>query len=130
MEWAKTWARSRRWDEEVDLLKEEMRRVLISLEWKACWWEDRRVVAGFTASHREGASAYTSSQARLLRGLGKHFQKLWEGASTREPVVETGAGASKEDIGEEEEEDEGDEEGEEEEGQEEAALGDVEEEDD
>lgn len=37
-EWAKTDARATRWAEEVVLLVEEMRRTLVWMEWKACWW--------------------------------------------------------------------------------------------
>ncbi|KAJ7099018.1 hypothetical protein C8R44DRAFT_593419, partial [Mycena epipterygia] len=38
VEWAKTRARAHRWTEEVDLLEEEMRRILVFLEWRAGWW--------------------------------------------------------------------------------------------
>ena len=37
-EWAKSRARANRCKEEVLLLKEEMRRVLVFLEWKSKWW--------------------------------------------------------------------------------------------
>ncbi|KAJ7439827.1 hypothetical protein FB451DRAFT_1415477 [Mycena latifolia] len=35
VEWAKVWARTKHWIEEVDLLKEEMRHVPITMRWKA-----------------------------------------------------------------------------------------------
>jgi hypothetical protein len=38
IEWAKTRAKALRYAEEVDLLEEEMRRVLQFLEWRASWW--------------------------------------------------------------------------------------------
>ncbi len=38
-EWARSRARVRRASEEVMLLREEMRRVLESLEFKASWWD-------------------------------------------------------------------------------------------
>ncbi|KAJ7015755.1 hypothetical protein C8F04DRAFT_1284868 [Mycena alexandri] len=48
-EWAKAWARTRRWTEEVTLLKEEMRRVPVALRWKAEWWRgiDERIAVRF-----------------------------------------------------------------------------------
>jgi len=38
IEWAKSRARAQRWHEEVLLLKEEMRRVLVYFEYKVSWW--------------------------------------------------------------------------------------------
>ncbi|KAJ6575811.1 hypothetical protein B0H10DRAFT_1837609 [Mycena sp. CBHHK59/15] len=60
IEWARTRARAWRWTEEVDLLEEEMRRVLEFLKWRAGWWmslvdqrpevvEDVVLQEGFTA---------------------------------------------------------------------------------
>ncbi|KII90033.1 hypothetical protein PLICRDRAFT_174832 [Plicaturopsis crispa FD-325 SS-3] len=46
VEWAKAWSRARRWDEEVQLVKEEMRRVLITLEHRAEQWAQRREGGG------------------------------------------------------------------------------------
>lgn len=37
VEWAKAKARRDRWTEEVELLREKMRRVLQSLEWRERW---------------------------------------------------------------------------------------------
>ncbi|KAJ6459377.1 hypothetical protein C8R47DRAFT_1081340 [Mycena vitilis] len=41
VEWAKARARADRWQEELILLEEEMRRVLEFCSWKARWWEAR-----------------------------------------------------------------------------------------
>jgi len=38
VKWAKTHARANRWQEEVILLMEEMRHVVVYLDWKALWW--------------------------------------------------------------------------------------------
>ncbi len=35
IEWAKTKARAKRWQEEVQLLQEEMHRALVDMEWRA-----------------------------------------------------------------------------------------------
>jgi hypothetical protein len=41
VEWAKLYARSRRWNEEVQTLKEEFRRLPVSLEFEAEVWDQR-----------------------------------------------------------------------------------------
>ena len=43
-EWAKSRARANRCKEEVLLLREEMQRVLVFLEWKSEWWLQRQGV--------------------------------------------------------------------------------------
>ena len=42
VEWARSRARVKRSSEEVRLLREEMRRVLSYLDWKAEWWKSRQ----------------------------------------------------------------------------------------
>ncbi|KAJ7886239.1 hypothetical protein B0H14DRAFT_2243953, partial [Mycena olivaceomarginata] len=39
IEWCKAYARTRRWEEEVRLVAEEVRRVGVALEYRACEWE-------------------------------------------------------------------------------------------
>ncbi|KAJ7724030.1 hypothetical protein B0H16DRAFT_1333756 [Mycena metata] len=46
VEWSKAKACKERWEEEVELLREEMKRVLCFLRWCAIWWEERRVSHG------------------------------------------------------------------------------------
>lgn len=78
-EWARSRARSRRASEEVILLREEMRRVLAFLEWKAKWWDERedlRTVRDLELS--EGISSYAESQAGLQRSLADSFRLLWK----------------------------------------------------
>ncbi|KAJ7670404.1 hypothetical protein B0H14DRAFT_3538516 [Mycena olivaceomarginata] len=41
IEWCKAWARVRRWEEEVRLVEEEVRRAGVSLEYRAREWEER-----------------------------------------------------------------------------------------
>ena len=38
IEWCKSWARAMRFTEEVELLQEEMERVLRFLQWQENWW--------------------------------------------------------------------------------------------
>ena len=79
IEWAKARARYLRWTEEVMLLKEEMRRVRKTLEWKATWWEQRREGwEGQDEATREGVRAYASRQAKIQRGLHSRFTRLWD----------------------------------------------------
>ncbi|KAJ7030308.1 hypothetical protein C8F04DRAFT_1264074 [Mycena alexandri] len=85
-EWAKAWARTRRWTEEVKLLKEEMRRVPVALRWKANWWRERRDVEEFSGGHAEGARAYASRQAALMESIADRFELMWEGLHELEEV--------------------------------------------
>ncbi|TDL14508.1 hypothetical protein BD410DRAFT_733990, partial [Rickenella mellea] len=90
VEWVKSKARAERWDEEVTLVAEEMRRTLAFLEWRACWWEGqvhRRVrdVGDTTPLQRRsvtpdilsGLRAYALKQAAIQRNLARHFAVLW-----------------------------------------------------
>ncbi|KAK7025333.1 hypothetical protein VNI00_016115 [Paramarasmius palmivorus] len=78
VEWAKLYARLRRWKEEVHLVEEEMRRVLVSLEWNAKRWDRRAQDMGFTGIHAEGVSSYAHRQAALFHRLKGSFARLWK----------------------------------------------------
>ncbi|KAK7055702.1 CxC2 domain-containing protein [Favolaschia claudopus] len=80
IEWAKTRARAHRWTEEVDLLEEEMRRVLQFLEWKAAWWTalvGQREAVVSDAVLNEGFTAYAQRQSRIQLDLRARFQENW-----------------------------------------------------
>lgn len=78
VEWVKSRARVLRWSEEVLLLKEEMRRVLVYLEYKAKWWEERAVPwDGLDSETTEGVRAYALRQASIQRALSEHFARMW-----------------------------------------------------
>jgi hypothetical protein len=105
VEWAKAWARTRRWTEEVRLLREEMCRVVITLWWKAGWWTDRSEIEEFEGFHAEGVRAYALRQAALMRNMANNFEQLWAGLRELEEV----AGAydlPRDEVEEEEEHDE------------------------
>lgn len=78
VEWAKSRARLMRWKEEVQLLQEEMRRVIAWYEWKATWWENK-------ASERvdgdedilRGVVAYSHKQADIVRRMAQHCAEIW-----------------------------------------------------
>lgn len=79
IEWMKTRARARRWREEVQLLQEEMRRVLVFFEWKATWWRDLECQrhAGLSTALCVGLAAYAEKQARMYEALALKFQNMW-----------------------------------------------------
>ncbi|KAK7019979.1 CxC2 domain-containing protein [Favolaschia claudopus] len=58
IEWSKTYARSRRWNEEVRILQEEFRRLPIALEFEASMWRWR--LEEGTAADPELDAAYTA----------------------------------------------------------------------
>ncbi|KAF7373905.1 hypothetical protein MSAN_00602900 [Mycena sanguinolenta] len=79
VEWAKTRARAHRWTEEVDLLEEEMRRILVFLQWRADWWreqKDRRVVD--EVEMKEGFAAYAERQAAIQEEMKARFTNDWK----------------------------------------------------
>lgn len=90
VEWVKAMARADRWEEDVVLLDEEMRRVLEFCHWKAAWWMEqvplREDVSGPLA---EGLQAYAAEQADMERRIHSVWAEKWAG--TRElvrPIIE------------------------------------------
>jgi len=78
-EWAKSRARATRTWEEVLRLKEEMRRVLESLEWKARWWMDRsKDVRDVGKDVQEGLVSYAQRQSSMQKALAAKFRELWQ----------------------------------------------------
>ncbi|KAJ7016310.1 hypothetical protein C8F04DRAFT_1281905 [Mycena alexandri] len=95
IEWAKTRARFLRQREQLDLLEEEMRRILQFLRWRADWWEERAgqrppapeddtgrlphvVYAPKHRAYPEGNIAYAKRQAAILRKRAEQFEKAWQ----------------------------------------------------
>ncbi|KAF9230663.1 hypothetical protein BU15DRAFT_57022, partial [Melanogaster broomeanus] len=78
IEWCKARARANRWAEEVELLSEEMRRVLAFLTWQAAWWTtqaSRRTDLGLV--EMEGVIAYAHRQAAICLAMRRSFEALW-----------------------------------------------------
>ncbi|KAK7435288.1 hypothetical protein VKT23_019733 [Stygiomarasmius scandens] len=116
VEWCKAYVRTKRWEEEVILVKEEMRRCLVTLEYNARQWDSRCKYEGplargcsewkpewkFAESyagpfslgtdsfHKEGVHAYAHSQAAHYRKLASKFRKLWAGLGEKERDIEEG----------------------------------------
>lgn len=81
VEWCKAWARSRRWTEEVNLLLEEMRRVVAFHEYKVKWWKERCDGLGCiwpSVDHAEGARAYASEHAAMHEDLITQCKLVWD----------------------------------------------------
>lgn len=78
VEWAKSRAQAERWKEEVILLNEEMRWVLVYLQWNSQRWisqqEQRQDVPPDVAG---GLKAYATKQAALTLALAKSFASWW-----------------------------------------------------
>ncbi|KAG2357826.1 hypothetical protein BDR07DRAFT_1379859 [Suillus spraguei] len=94
VEWCKSHARALRWAEEVDLLQEEMCRVLQFFNWQANWWEGQGVLQVYesapcngeelgtaacceAAARDEGLRAYASQQANIRHCLAARFRSIW-----------------------------------------------------
>ncbi|KAJ3817196.1 hypothetical protein F5880DRAFT_1493320, partial [Lentinula raphanica] len=102
VEWCKAYARVRRWNEEVQLIQEEQRRCLETLEWEAKRWEGHANVAQFSGSHAEGVAAYANYQASIKRNIASTFVQQWKLIQVSGENFETGL-----DSEENEEEDDG-----------------------
>ncbi|KAG1850227.1 hypothetical protein DFJ58DRAFT_716845 [Suillus subalutaceus] len=71
-------ARATHWVKEVQLLQEEMRRVVAYLLWHATWWNaqaDRRT--GLALAEVEGIRGYAKRQAAMWRDLHDTFLSKW-----------------------------------------------------
>ena len=78
VEWAKTHVRANHWREEVLLVREEMRRVVSFLDWKATWWRlqgQRR--SDVRDDIRHGLAAYANRQGHLMQHLAETFAAMW-----------------------------------------------------
>jgi hypothetical protein len=78
-EWAKSKARAARWAEEVELVVEEMRRVVTFLDWKAQWWKAQGNARSdyLGADLRDGVSAYAAKQAHIHSAMAQSFAARW-----------------------------------------------------
>jgi hypothetical protein len=78
VEWGKSHARAARWSEEVELVQEEMRRVLMYHDWKASWWRSRPACSADVGSELDGGRrAYCYKQAYIWEKIAKNFASRW-----------------------------------------------------
>jgi hypothetical protein len=67
-----------RWIEEVQLLQEEMCRVLAFCEHRAKWWDQLESArTNVFLDVQDGARAYAAKQAIILRNRAKAFATMW-----------------------------------------------------
>ena len=77
VEWSKSQARKMRWEEEVQILQEEMRRTIVYYEWKQKWWLDRNIQPTSDNSIQHGISAYSLKQAHYCKCMAESFAMAW-----------------------------------------------------
>jgi len=78
VEWAKARARMMRWNEEYQIIQEEMQRVLAYMEWKASWWEQQATLrkdASLEILH--GVVAYAYKQAYIAHQMAARCAAAW-----------------------------------------------------
>lgn len=77
-EWAQSRARAERWEEEEQLLLEEMRRVIAYFKWRAEWWREQAGRRGdVSSSLARGLTAYAEKQARVFEDLATRCGARW-----------------------------------------------------
>ncbi|KAH6904722.1 hypothetical protein BKA70DRAFT_1373432 [Coprinopsis sp. MPI-PUGE-AT-0042] len=77
-EWAQSRARAMCWREEVDLLEEEMRRVVAYLRWQARWWKDQADLRqDCDGSIKLGLRGYTHKQSANVSALADSCLATW-----------------------------------------------------
>lgn len=93
-------ARALRWEEELELLPEEIRRAIAFWDRQATIWEDRAGARGdVTPELREGLAAYAARQADIRRGWSARCASLWQktlaGADVDDAVEESNDSSEK-----------------------------------
>ncbi|KAJ7058599.1 hypothetical protein C8F01DRAFT_923941, partial [Mycena amicta] len=77
IEWCKAWARVRRWDEEVRILKEEFRRLPLSFRHEEEEWKTRAAnvpLGSIPTEEAEGMIAYALKQASIYASLRERVE--------------------------------------------------------
>jgi hypothetical protein len=84
VDWAKARERAKRFEEEVELCVEEMRRTLLFFSWKASEWERRAELRANSDKPprddvQQGLRAYAYRQSAMFREMAKVFVSDWHG---------------------------------------------------
>jgi hypothetical protein len=92
VEWCKSEERAKRYEEEVELVVEEMRRTLVTFELNAREWETRiaslaQYTSALSPAVTSGAAAYAHKQAGIQRKLVQVFASDWYGALENQPLA-------------------------------------------
>ncbi|KAG1887397.1 uncharacterized protein F5891DRAFT_1132270 [Suillus fuscotomentosus] len=71
-------SQAHRWEEEVQLLREEMCHIIAFLDWQAGWWDMQGPRCAFNSLQAgEGALAYAQRQANLRQQMVIHIKSVW-----------------------------------------------------
>jgi len=91
IEWCKAQERAKRYEEEVELVVEEMRRTLVTFELNACEWDQRATSISLhtplASAVTTGATAYAHKQADIQRNLIKVFINDWYEVLEKQPLA-------------------------------------------
>jgi hypothetical protein len=79
VEWAKVMARAARWNEELLIVQEEIRRVLAFFAWKSSWWVDQAVRRKIEDDPAliDGIRAYAYKQASFQTRMAERCASHW-----------------------------------------------------
>lgn len=78
IEWTKTKARAEIWQEEVLLLKEEMRRAIVDMEWWAQQWNTRvNAHPNVSPDLLQGLMAHAYKQADIQTSFAANYAQKW-----------------------------------------------------
>ena len=78
VEWANARARMSRWQEELLIVQEEMRRVIAYHMWKAAWWRERSSLrSGGDSTILSGLSGYAHKQAAVCSRMAEQCALHW-----------------------------------------------------
>ena len=71
-------ARKKRWEEEIEILQEEMRRTIVYYEWKQKWWlEENLQTMTIDDTIQHGITAYSQKQAHYCKSMADSFALAW-----------------------------------------------------
>ena len=78
VEWSKARARMERWKEELLIVQEEMRRVIVYLKWKEAWWRERSSLRDHVdGTILSGISGYAHKQAAICSRMAEKCAMYW-----------------------------------------------------
>lgn len=87
--YCKARARVLRWQEEITLLLEEMRRVVAYFVWRRNWWLKRRNLRPQApADIQSGTNAYAERQALVFEGLARRVARRWKVVVNKQALVQ------------------------------------------
>lgn len=84
VEWLKCRARAQRWNEELNLLEEEMRRCLVYCRWKGVWWSQQiERLSDVNPLLAEGLVAYAAQQLSFENRRADIWERKWSSIRAR-----------------------------------------------